>query len=82
MNQVYYGVGWKRKFKAPTDFCFGVKHPQIQEQSIILYPQKVVYNTMREINILFIILLAVTPLASREGRVRLAKPPETIPRHL
>ena len=37
MNQVYYGVGWKRKFKAPTDFCFGVKHPQIQEQSILRF---------------------------------------------
>ena len=30
VNQVYYGVGWKRKFKSPTDFCFGIKHPQIQ----------------------------------------------------
>merc|ERR1711892_346890 len=33
VNQVYYGVGWKRKFKAPTDFCFGIKHPQIQAKN-------------------------------------------------
>lgn len=33
VNQVYYGVGWKRKFKAPTDFCFGIKHPQIQSKN-------------------------------------------------
>lgn len=30
-NQVYYGVGWKKKFKAPTDFCFAVKHPKVQD---------------------------------------------------
>lgn len=33
VNQVYYGVGWKRKFKAPSDFCFGIKHPQIQSKN-------------------------------------------------
>ena len=33
VNQVYYGVGWKRKFKAPSDFCFGIKHPQIQAKN-------------------------------------------------
>ena len=33
VNQVYYGVGWNRKFKAPTDFCFGIKHPQIQTKN-------------------------------------------------
>ncbi|GJQ82811.1 hypothetical protein Trydic_g13513 [Trypoxylus dichotomus] len=30
-NQVYYGLGWKKKFKAPTDYCFGIKHPKVQD---------------------------------------------------
>ncbi|KAL1491258.1 hypothetical protein ABEB36_011878 [Hypothenemus hampei] len=30
-NQIYYGVGWKKKFKAPTDCCFAIKHPRLQE---------------------------------------------------
>lgn len=31
VNHVYYGVGWKKRFKAPTDYCFGLKHPSLQE---------------------------------------------------
>ena len=30
VNQVYYGVDWRLQHKAPTQFCFGVKHPQVQ----------------------------------------------------
>ncbi|XP_050306767.1 ras-associated and pleckstrin homology domains-containing protein 1 [Anthonomus grandis grandis] len=29
-NHIYYGIGWKKKFKAPTDFCFAIKHPKLQ----------------------------------------------------
>ncbi|KAM6953391.1 amyloid beta A4 precursor protein-binding family B member 1-interacting protein [Aplochiton taeniatus] len=30
---VYYGKDFKNKYKAPTDFCFVLKHPQIQKES-------------------------------------------------
>ncbi|XP_074840992.1 amyloid beta A4 precursor protein-binding family B member 1-interacting protein [Carettochelys insculpta] len=30
---VYYGTQYKLKYKAPTDYCFVLKHPQIQKES-------------------------------------------------
>uniref|UniRef100_A0A672ZBD3 Amyloid beta A4 precursor protein-binding family B member 1-interacting protein n=1 Tax=Sphaeramia orbicularis TaxID=375764 RepID=A0A672ZBD3_9TELE len=30
---VYYGQDFRSKYKAPTDFCFVLKHPQIQKES-------------------------------------------------
>ncbi|XP_041041012.1 amyloid beta A4 precursor protein-binding family B member 1-interacting protein [Carcharodon carcharias] len=30
---IYYGMSYKAKYKAPTDHCFILKHPQIQKES-------------------------------------------------
>nr|XP_045255650.1 amyloid beta A4 precursor protein-binding family B member 1-interacting protein isoform X3 [Macaca fascicularis] len=30
---IYYGTQHKMKYKAPTDYCFVLKHPQIQKES-------------------------------------------------
>ncbi|XP_030766659.1 ras-associated and pleckstrin homology domains-containing protein 1 isoform X5 [Sitophilus oryzae] len=36
-NHIYYGLGWKKKYKAPTDYCFAVKHPRLQETKSTKY---------------------------------------------
>lgn len=33
VNQIYFGVKWQPKFKAPTRHCFAIKHPQIQAKN-------------------------------------------------
>ncbi|XP_032205555.1 amyloid beta A4 precursor protein-binding family B member 1-interacting protein isoform X1 [Mustela erminea] len=30
---IYYGIQCKMRYKAPTDYCFVLKHPQIQKES-------------------------------------------------
>lgn len=30
--KVYNGIGWKKRYKAPTDFCFALKPPEVQER--------------------------------------------------
>lgn len=37
VNQVYYGVGWKKKFKSPTEHCFAIKHPCLQQPKSTKY---------------------------------------------
>lgn len=31
--EIYRGFGWKKKFKAPTEHCFALKHPKLQKKS-------------------------------------------------
>ena len=33
LPQVYFGVKWHPKFKAPSRHCFAIKHPQIQAKN-------------------------------------------------
>ncbi|CAF0861346.1 unnamed protein product, partial [Didymodactylos carnosus] len=31
--ELFFGIGWKKKFKSPSDYCFALKHPLIQKKS-------------------------------------------------
>lgn len=31
--ELYIGLHWKKKYHSPTDFCFALKHPQIQKKT-------------------------------------------------
>ncbi|KAL4222944.1 Ras-associated and pleckstrin y domains-containing protein 1 [Mactra antiquata] len=31
--ELYLGIHWKKKYHSPTDFCFALKHPQIQKKT-------------------------------------------------
>ncbi|XP_032526345.2 abnormal cell migration protein 10 isoform X1 [Danaus plexippus] len=36
-NEVYLGVNWKKKYKSPTDFCFAIKHPRLQQPKSVKF---------------------------------------------
>ncbi|VVD05135.1 unnamed protein product [Leptidea sinapis] len=36
-NEVYAGVNWKKKYKSPTDFCFAIKHPRLQQPKSVKF---------------------------------------------
>ena len=36
-NHAYYGIGWRKKFKAPTDYCFAIKDYRLNEPKSFKY---------------------------------------------
>ncbi|XP_071450983.1 abnormal cell migration protein 10 isoform X2 [Hetaerina americana] len=37
VNEAYWGLGWKKKYKAPTEYCFAIKHPRLQQPKSTKY---------------------------------------------
>ncbi|GBP97037.1 Ras-associated and pleckstrin homology domains-containing protein 1 [Eumeta japonica] len=37
MNEVYLGLNWKKKYKSPTDYCFAIKHPKLQQPKSVKF---------------------------------------------
>ncbi|XP_048488452.1 amyloid beta A4 precursor protein-binding family B member 1-interacting protein isoform X1 [Plutella xylostella] len=36
-NEVYLGVNWRKKYKSPTDHCFAIKHPRLQQPKSVKF---------------------------------------------
>ncbi|CAH0716167.1 unnamed protein product, partial [Brenthis ino] len=36
-NEVYLGVNWRKKYKSPTDYCFAIKHPRLQQPKSVKF---------------------------------------------
>ncbi|XP_068632736.1 amyloid beta A4 precursor protein-binding family B member 1-interacting protein [Battus philenor] len=36
-NEVYQGVNWKKKYKSPTEYCFAIKHPRLQQPKSVKF---------------------------------------------
>lgn len=36
-NEVYIGLNWKKKYKSPTDYCFAIKHPRLQQPKSVKF---------------------------------------------
>ncbi|CAH0578166.1 unnamed protein product [Chrysodeixis includens] len=36
-NEVYIGLNWKKKYKSPTDHCFAIKHPRLQQPKSVKF---------------------------------------------
>ncbi|CAG5008249.1 unnamed protein product [Parnassius apollo] len=36
-NEVYIGLNWKKKYKSPTEYCFAIKHPRLQQPKSVKF---------------------------------------------